>query len=164
MIPCRTAIAATLALGLLNGPDGHVQAQHVYKSVDADGRVTYSATPPSESGTAQVQELELQPGPNPQDQQAAHQRMRSNAAANQQSQDRREAERAKRAAAVSAAQQALIRAQADLEQTKIPGDSDWQHLAKGGRVLSAGYYARLTAAEDRVAKAEEALQAAREGR
>jgi hypothetical protein len=164
MIPDRTTITTTFVLGLLIGLGGVVQAQHVYKSVDAEGRVTYSATPPSERGTERVEELDLEPGPTPEEQQAAHQRMRGNAAASQTVQDQREAERAKRSAAVSAAQQELIRARADLEQAKIPGDSDWQHLAKGGRVLSANYFARLTAAEDRVAKAEEALQAAREGR
>jgi len=155
---------ALIAIALLAISTGPARAQHVYKSVDADGNVTYSEIPPGEGSAREVQEIDLLPGPSPEDQQAAHQRLRSHSAASQALSQQRKADDKARAAAVSAAQQELIRARAQLEQAKIPGDGDWQHLAKGGRVLKPSYYERLTAAQDKVAAAEKALDAARQGR
>jgi Domain of unknown function (DUF4124) len=57
-LPCLTAM--TLTITLLCIP---AVAETVYKSVDAEGNVTFSNTPPPAG--VDVQQIELQPGPTP---------------------------------------------------------------------------------------------------
>ena len=61
VLPCLTAI--TLATSLLCLP---ALAETIYKSVDAEGNVTFSSTPPA---GVEAQQIELQPGPTPAQQQ-----------------------------------------------------------------------------------------------
>jgi len=61
VLPCLTAI--TLATSLLCIP---ALAETIYKSVDAEGNVTFSSTPPA---GVEAQQIELQPGPTPAQQQ-----------------------------------------------------------------------------------------------
>jgi hypothetical protein len=58
VLPCLTAI--TLSTTLLCIP---AMAETIYKSVDAQGNVTFSNTPPPAG--VQAQQIELQPGPTP---------------------------------------------------------------------------------------------------
>lgn len=55
VLPCLTAM--TLTTSLLCIP---VMAEMIYKSVDAEGNVTFSSTPPA---GVEAQQIELQPGP-----------------------------------------------------------------------------------------------------
>jgi hypothetical protein len=57
VLPCLTAI--TLATSLLCVP---ALAETIYKSIDAEGNVTFSSTPPA---GVEAQQIELQPGPSP---------------------------------------------------------------------------------------------------
>ncbi len=61
VLPCLSAI--TLATSLLCVP---ALAETIYKSVDAEGNVTFSSTPPAD---VEAQQIELQPGPTPAQQQ-----------------------------------------------------------------------------------------------
>jgi Domain of unknown function (DUF4124) len=61
VLPCLTAI--TLATSLLSLP---ALAETIYKSIDAEGNVTFSSTPPA---GVEAQQIELQPGPTPAQQQ-----------------------------------------------------------------------------------------------
>ena len=60
-LPCLSVI--TLAISMLGIP---AMAETVYKSVDAEGNVTFSSTPPA---GVEAQQIELQPGPTPAQQQ-----------------------------------------------------------------------------------------------
>jgi Domain of unknown function (DUF4124) len=61
VLPCLTII--TLAISVLSSP---AMAETVYKSVDAEGNVTFSSTPPA---GVEAEQIELQPGPTPAEQQ-----------------------------------------------------------------------------------------------
>ena len=139
-------------------------AQAVYKSVDAEGNVTYSGSLPPAGSAREVEALAIDADPAPAESEAASERMQALEQASQQRANAAAESRAERQQAISAAQQDLIRAKAELEQSKIQGDGDWQWLARGGRVLSAAYFERVAAAEAQVAAAEKALEAARRAR
>lgn len=137
-------------------------AEEIFKSIDAQGNVTYSAKPPPAGSGEQVQTLTIDPGPTNADQNAAHKRQLD---AEQELQRNSNASaKTRQSQEVSAAQQALIQAKAELEQAKIQTDDDWQYLATGGRVLSQSYFSRIAAAEAQVEAREKALQQARQKR
>jgi hypothetical protein len=61
-----------LALALLAGT---ATAEQIYKSVDADGNVTFSNEPPADA--VDVDEVKVRPGPSAAEQQAARERMQA---------------------------------------------------------------------------------------
>lgn len=66
---------------------GTAAAEQIYRSVDAEGNVTFSSEPPA--GAVDVNEVSLQPGPSAAEQQAAQERMRAQeATANEMSEAR----------------------------------------------------------------------------
>jgi hypothetical protein len=134
-----------LGLGLALGLAPTAGAGSVYKAVDAEGRVTYSAKPPAADGQ-HVEQIKVPGGPDD-----------ALAEPDPGGQARQQA----RAKAISAAQQQVIRAKAALEQAKIQSPEDWQTQPGSGRVLSAAYFNRVTAAEGEVETAERALEEAR---
>lgn len=138
-------------------------AETIYRSIDANGNVTYSSSPPPGSSAERIEQVPIAPGPSPAQQRNAEQRAleiereaRSQAAPAPQAREP--------AAAVAEAEQNLARARASLEQAKVKRDDDWQWLASGGRVLSERYFNRVSAAEAEVQAAEDALRQARRGR
>lgn len=157
--PCPCSLALVLLLAA-----GTVGAQQVYRSIDADGNVTFSSSPPPPNSAARVDTIQLPPGPTAEQQSAAEARMRQIEADS----ERRAAARAERQAQqgsdVAAAQQALQQAEQELEQARVRGDGDWQTIVTGGRVPSAAYEERVKAAEARVQDARDALTRARGGR
>jgi hypothetical protein len=155
-------VAVHLALGAV--APGCAWAEAVYKSVDADGKITYSSTPPPAGSAREVEELQILPGPTSAEEDAAARRERALEGVEQKRENERAATEKRRGAAIAAAQQDLIRAKADLEQAKIQGDGDWQYLVSGGRVLSGSYFERIADAEAKVEAAEKALQRTRQGR
>ena len=159
--PHSTAILVAV-LWCTAAPD--LGAEAVYKSVDSEGNVTYSGTPPPAGTAGEVEELDIDPDPVTGDPNAGTPNAQGSEPSGLERSSAAAEARAQRQDAVSAAQQDLIRAKAELEQAKIPGDGDWQWLVRGGRVLSAAYFERVAAAEARVEAAEQALQAARRGR
>ena len=143
---------------------GALPAQQVYKSIDAQGNVTYSSTPPSDADVQRIETLEVPAGPTPEEQAAAEARARELEAQASQ----REAELAQptrqRTSSVAEAEQALEEArQALAEAQERDSLEDWQTIASGGRVPSAAYLQRVQEAQERVQAAEEALRKARLG-
>ncbi|MBS1201560.1 MAG: hypothetical protein H6R22_69 [Chromatiaceae bacterium] len=155
---------AALLLALWAANPVCVRADAVYKSVDAEGRVTYSSAPPPVGSARQVQELRIQPGPAAADTNAADQRLRALPEGGQDPGIEQAAAATQRQGVIATAQQELIRAKAELEQAKIQGDGDWQDPVGGGRVLSESYFKGVADAEAGVEAAEKALQRARQGR
>lgn len=128
----------------------------VYKSVDADGNITYSSSPPAEQRGQQVEEVKLAPGPSQQEVEAANKRLQDIERAEYEQNKQRQQQQAEQSKAKESADSELRRAQQDLEQAKIQRDSDWQYLQQGGRVLRQSYFDRVKAAEARVSKARDA--------
>ena len=67
------------SIGVLALLAGAVAAESIYRSVDADGNVTFSSTPPANA--VDVDEVSVQPGPSAAAQREALQRTRRQAAA-----------------------------------------------------------------------------------
>lgn len=134
--------------------------QTVFRSVDAQGNVTFSATPPPSGAVQDVEEVEIRPGPTPEAQEAADQRLRTLI-------DETERRRQERAEAQTpnperlAAEQALQQALQDLEEARVQRDEDWQQISGGGRFLAPRYFERVEQAEQRVEAARRALQGLR---
>ena len=131
-------------------------ADPVYKSIDANGKVTYSSSPPPAQRGQQIEEVKLAPGPSQKEVEAADKRVQEIERADFERNKQLKQEQEKRNKDKEAADSELRRAQQDLEQAKIQRDSDWQFLQQGGRVLRQRYFDRVEAAEARVRKAREA--------
>jgi TolA-binding protein len=139
-------------------------AQSVYKSVDAQGRVTYSSSPPSTAAGETVEKVRIAPGPTERQQREAARRANDLEAGMRDAERQKQEQTAKRSQATSDAERELRKARIALEEAQIKGDDDWQYLATGGRVLKQSYLDRVDAAERRVQKAEKSLRSARSGR
>ncbi|EIC20090.1 DUF4124 domain-containing protein [Thiorhodovibrio frisius] len=66
-------LAGTFAIAISTVAEAQ---QQVYRSVDAQGNVSFSAEPPSGANVRNVESIELQPGPSEADRQAAEARAR----------------------------------------------------------------------------------------
>ena len=137
-------------------------AQTVYKSADAQGRVTYSQSPPPAATDVEaVTVRESTGGADPEQAQNLRQEVERQAA---EAQRQREAQKERKAAAVSDAERRLRSARESLEAAKRRGDGDWQTFAWGGRVESDAYRERVSRAERDVRDAERALRDAKVGK
>lgn len=136
-----------------------LQADAVYKSVDANGQVTYSSTPPAESVDSQA--IPLAPEPTEaQRQEALKVERRLDQAATRLLQDM-EKTRAARKSGINNAQAGVDAARQALEQAKIKQDSDYQPIVTGARVLKESYFERVRKAEEQLAKTEKTQTQAR---
>jgi hypothetical protein len=131
----------------------------IYKSVDAQGNITYSATPPDSA--VRTSEIPVEAGPSEADRREAEQRERQLERAATRAKTDLDVGRARRVSRVTAAEQELELARSRLEEARTQHDTDWQGLVQGGRHLKAEYFARVEAAEEAVRQAEEALTKAR---
>ena len=155
----RGPIAALVLAGSVTAL-GAVAADAIYKSVDAQGRVSYSTTAPVPGSAGTVEPMRIRTGaeapppgavgglppPGPGASPGAGQGARAGAAALPSPQQ---------------AQQALIQAKAALEQAKIHGEDDWQTTPGGQQVSTLEYDQRVTAAQEKVRELEAALERAR---
>ncbi len=106
-------------------------AQTVYKSVDAQGRVTYSQSPPvAATDVEAVTVRESTGGAAPEQAQQLRQEVERQAAEGQR---QREAQKERKAAAVADAERRLQRARDGLDAAERRGDGDWQTLTGGAR-------------------------------
>ena len=138
-------------------------AETVYKSVDPQGKVTYSSSPPADTGKEMVEAIPIAPGPTEEERREADQRNRELQKAVRQAEQQRREQAENRAETVSDAERELRNAEVALQETRIQGDDDWQYLATGGRVLKQSYLDRVAEAEQKVKEAEKRLRGARSG-
>ena len=130
---------------------GPVGADAIYKSVDTEGKVTYSAAPPPPGSARRVEEVRIEQGataPPPQDAGTAKP-------------PGPRPDPKQRSPAVQQAQKDLLRAQAEFGQTKIQEKTDWETGPTGEKIPSAAYTARVAAAQAKVEAADQALKRAR---
>lgn len=133
----------------------------VYRSVDDQGRVTYSQVPPANA--AEVEPLDVLPGPSEAARQAAEQRASQLIQESQERQAARARAAEDRAKAAAEAQQALEAARQALREAETPRDEDWQPLRGGGRVLRETHFNRVEEARAKVQQAETDLGQTRAG-
>lgn len=158
----RTGRLIVIAFSFLLPPAAG--AQTVYKSVDAQGNVTYSSTPPDSRSAKSIEEVTIAPPPPESQVREAEERMRRVETEATQARKARADQGKQRSQSVSDAEDALQQARIELQEARIQGDDDWQYLAAGGRVLKQSYFDRVKNAEGKVRKAEEALRNASRGR
>ncbi len=137
------------------------KAQTVYKSVDEEGRVTYSEEPPAQADALRVEEVQIAPGPTEEQRIEAERRAKQQEATAKMAADKRNKETEKASGDLDAAQERLRSAELALKEAKIESDDDWQYLATGGRVLKQSYFERIQGAERKVQEAQDAVRDAK---
>ena len=135
-------------------------AQEIYRSVDEQGNVTFSDTPPSGAGV--VERVVLPPpAASPQGQGPAGERNQQLLDAAAEADRQRTEKRREKQARVESAEKRLQQAEADLADAKEIKDSDRQNLAGGKRRIHPDYFERLKQAEQEVEAARKALRQVR---
>lgn len=148
---CARTVAVLLLAGV-SATSSLAVSETIYKSVDAEGNVTYSSTPAEESVKSRA--ISVPQGPTDEQRKEAEQiQQQIEQAADQRRQDLAAA-RGERTRSAQKTEQALSDAKADLEEAQVARDSDWQHLGAGGRHLKESYFQRVQQAEERVRAAE----------
>ncbi|MEW8646435.1 MAG: DUF4124 domain-containing protein [Candidatus Thiodiazotropha endolucinida] len=125
-----------------------LQAGDVYRSVDAEGNVTYTDTPPKTDST--VEKIEIQPGPSEASRLDTEERNAAIRKAMEEARAKRLEKKASREERLSKAREELEDAEADLERTKELGDDDRQYLSGGRSRIKPEYFDRIKEAEDKV--------------
>jgi hypothetical protein len=123
-------------------------AGDVYRSVDADGNVSYTDTPP-ETDT-KVEKVEIQPGPTEASRRDTEQRNTAIRQAVEEARAKRLEKEAARDERVSKAHKELQDAENDLKRSKAFGEDDRQYLSGGRSRIKPEYFERLKEAEDKV--------------
>ncbi|MCU7795530.1 MAG: DUF4124 domain-containing protein [Candidatus Thiodiazotropha sp. (ex Semelilucina semeliformis)] len=136
-----------------------VAVAEIYRSLDAEGNVTYTDAPPE--GEQTVEKVRLPPEPSAENIRDTELRnMEIRRAADSASQKRLD-EKRKKSAKVAQARKTLAEAEAKLAETKAIRDEDRQNMAGGKRRVHPDYFARVNAAKLEVEKAKKALRKAR---
>ncbi|MEW8185800.1 MAG: DUF4124 domain-containing protein, partial [Candidatus Thiodiazotropha endolucinida] len=125
-----------------------LQAGDVYRSVDAEGNVTYTDTPPKTD--SKVEKIQIQPGPSEASRLDTEERNAAIRKAMEEARAKRLEKRASREERLSKAREELEDAEADLKRTKELGDDDRQYLTGGRSRIKPEYFDRIKEAEDKV--------------
>ena len=136
-----------------------VMGEEIYRSVDAQGNVTFSDQPPA--GNRPSEKIELAPPPSAEQVRATEARKQAIDQAAQRAQRERQQQEDEKAQKIAQARKALDEAQAKLAKTKVLQDEDRQNLAGGKRRIRPEYFDRIKAAEAEVEKARKHLQQVR---
>jgi hypothetical protein len=144
-----------LAIGLL--VSSALASAQVYRSVDEQGNVTYSAEPPADA--REVEPVEIQPGPSEAQQREAERRTRElQNAGGGSGKDGAPGQSKKQGVQEAKAQ--LEAAERKLEQAKQVGPGDRQGTAGGGSRFTDSYRKRVSDAEAGVEAARQRLKEA----
>jgi len=152
-------VITTLMLGVLSITASHLVAEEIYRSVDAQGNVTYTDSPTA--GDMSFEKVEVPPSPSPasiQESELRHQEIRRAA---DQAQRKRLGEAQNENEQLTQARKALAEAEARLTEAKIIKDEDRQNLAGGRRRINPEHFDRLKAAEMEVEAARKHLREVR---
>ena len=137
-----------------------VSAETVYRSVDAEGNVTFSSQPLQDA--KEVEQVEIAPGPSEESQKEAMQRQQRlidlAAGARKEREEKEEARRSK----VEDAEQSVKDAEQALKDAKVITPDDRRGGAGSG-MIAPGYNDRVKQAEDQLAEAKRELSKARSG-
>ncbi|MDX1433551.1 MAG: DUF4124 domain-containing protein [Gammaproteobacteria bacterium] len=134
-------------------------AYGIYKSVDAEGNVTYSSSPQPSGG--RVERVHLPPAPSQASVDEALAREQQIEAAGNAIAAERQARAREQAEGVEAARREVNSAQVALNDAKQIRDGDWQGTVQGKRHLKQEYFERVAAAAARLEAATQAYRQAR---
>lgn len=134
-------------------------AQEIYRSVDAQGNVTYSDQPPA--GDQKSEQIELPPPPSAEQIQQSETRNKAIDRAADKAERQRRHQEHNRNEKIAQARKALQEAEARLAQAKVIQDQDRQNLAGGKRRIRPEYFDRIEAAKAEVEKARKHLRQVR---
>jgi hypothetical protein len=140
-------------------PIAAVVGEDVYRTVDEEGHVTFSDTPPMNDTSAE--RVELPPAPAQERLQQSRQRSQQILNAAKQAEQKRLLKKQEQEVRITAAKQKLLEAEARLAEVKQIKDEDRQHLAGGKRRIHPDYFERVKQAEAEVEEARKALREAR---
>lgn len=140
-----TAPLMVFTVALLS-PTASQAQQQVYRSVDAQGNVSFSAEPPTDANVRSVETLTLQPGPSEADRQAAEARARDIQQAAEDYDNRR------KAAAEKLKSQEPTPPPSQAEQS--PDAEQWNELLVNDRVLTPEQRLKVEQAKRELLKAE----------
>jgi hypothetical protein len=160
--PAIPATAAALAVVLAGVADIPVAvAQTVYKSVDAEGNVTYSSTPAPEA--VDIEAVDVPEGPSDAERQEAMAREQALQKKAESLKQDLQGSQEQKSEKVDEAEERLAAAKERLEQARVKEESDWQTIAGegAGRFLKESYFERVRKAEEDVRQAERDLAKAR---
>ena len=143
---------------VLLGTSDVALAYNIYKSVDAQGNVTYSSSPPADANM--VERVKIAPAPSQESIETAKERERQIAAAGDEMSQERQTQKEAQAQGVDATRREVNTAQAALADAKEMRDSDWQGTIQGHRHLKPEYFERVQAAESRLEEAQKAYKEA----
>ncbi|MGD2137511.1 MAG: DUF4124 domain-containing protein [Gammaproteobacteria bacterium] len=133
-------------------------AETVYRSVDAQGNVTFTDSPPAASGRVEEITIDVQQPPPDRVRQSQREAQKDiNRARRLQKQ--RDAAEAEHEQEVREAEKALEQARKTLEEAKVVGPGDRRGKADGGTRLTLEYLNRVKAAEKGVEEARKRLNA-----
>jgi hypothetical protein len=134
----------------------HLMADEVYRSVDADGNVTYTDYPP-EADTS-VEKIDLPPTPSEESRLNTEERNAAIRKAMEEAREKRLKKEAGRNALVSKALEELEEAEEELKQAKEMGEDDRQTMLGGRSRIKPEYYERVEEAEAKVEAARKKLK------
>ncbi|WPL19301.1 hypothetical protein Thiowin_04418 [Thiorhodovibrio winogradskyi] len=120
-------LAGTIALAMPAAAQ-----QQVYRSVDAQGRVSFSAEPPAGEDVRSIESIELQPGPSEADRQAAEARVRDM----QQAADAYEQQRQSAREAETGQEESGNTSKSPSESDASPAAEQWNQLLVNDRRLT----------------------------
>jgi hypothetical protein len=134
-------------------------AGDVYRSVDADGNVSYTDSPTKTD--TKVEKVEIQPGPSEASRIDTEQRNAAIRKAMEEAQAKRREKQASRDERLSKARKELEDAEETLKQRKELGEGDRQYLSGGRSRIRPEYFERLKEAEEAVEAARKKYKEAR---
>jgi hypothetical protein len=137
----------------------HLLADDVYRSVDADGNVTYTDKPPEADSS--VEKIELAPTPSEASRLETEERNAAIRKAMEKARDKRLEKEAGRSALVSKALKELEEAEEELKRAKEIGEGDRQTLLGGRSRIKTEYFERVEEAEAKVEAARKKLKEVR---
>ncbi|MBT3046610.1 MAG: DUF4124 domain-containing protein [gamma proteobacterium symbiont of Ctena orbiculata] len=140
----RTTLLAACVLTL----PAWLQAGDVYRTVDADGNVTYTDSPPA--ADASVEKIEIHPGPSEASRLDTERRNAAIRKAVEEAQAERQERQATRDERLGQARKELEEAEENLKQSKEIGDDDRQYFTGGRSRIRPEYFDRIKEAEDKV--------------
>lgn len=153
----RTLTRLTVIFTFLSLPV--LVAGEVYRTVDDEGNVTFTDSPPE--GDARAERVELPPPPSPERLRESEQRNQDIRRAAQEAKRERIQKQSQRESLVAEARKRLAEAEARLQEAKVIQDEDRQNLAGGKRRIHPDYFERVEQAEAEVEAARKALRQAR---
>ena len=145
-----------LSLGLAMG----VAAEAVYRSVDAQGRVTYSDMPPADAEAAETVNL-LEPLSEARRREAEARQRKLIDLVGEREQEKAQA-KAERDGTLEEAQQALEEARKRVDDARVIRTTDWWGVVGSGQ-LKPEYQERVREAEKELAAAERNLRLVKSG-